>query len=406
MSSFASYAFNKSHAAAYAYVAYQTAYLKCHYFKQYTAALMTSCLDSTGKILEYMDECSKQKIKILTPDINESGAGFVPTENGIRFALAAVKNLGYNSINEIIAERKRDGKFTSLENFCKRISGKEVNRRAVEGLKKCSTFDGIELNRREMLENYDRIFSGVQEYSMRNMEGQINFFDMSGQEEASSISINRVPEYSLAEKLEMEKEVIGIYLSGHPLQSYSAYSELCRMNRIAQLYDETKPIKNNAEFSFFCTVQNVKQHTQKNGSRMAFVDLEDMTGEVEGLVFAEAFASCRELLQRGRAVHIAAKVSFKDDAPKLIVQTVTAAEKYAELCGGMTLYIKCRSDGSEKLQELLSICRKHLGTSRTVFYFEDIKQQFVPKNISGVKVCGELAEEILAAAGQGNAVLK
>ena len=257
-----------------------------------------------------------------------------------------------------------------------------------------------------MLDNYDRIFSGVQDYSMRNMEGQINFFDMSSEEETSSISIEHVPEYSLAEKLEMEKEVIGMYLSGHPLQSYSAYSELCRMNKVSQLYDEDMPIKNNAEFSFFCTVQNVKHHTQKNGSRMAFVDLEDMTGEVEGLVFAEAFASYRELLQRGRAVHISAKVSFKDDAPKLIVQKVTAAEKYAELCGRMTLYIKCRSDDGERLQSILNVCKKYSGTSRTVFYFEDIKQQFVPKNIGGVKVCGELAEEILAAAGKGNAVLK
>ena len=204
----------------------------------------------------------------------------------------------------------------------------------------------------------------------------------------------------------MEKEVIGMYLSGHPLQSYSAFSELCRMNKISQLYDETMPIKNNAEFSFFCTVQNVKHHTQKNGSRMAFVDLEDMTGEVEGLVFAEAFAVHRELLQRGRAVHINAKVSFKDDAPKLIVQRVVAAEKIAELCGGMTLYIKCRSDDGGKLQNILNICKKYAGTCRTVFYFEDIKQQFVPKNMVGVMICNELADEILAAAGQGNAVLK
>lgn len=139
---------------------------------------------------------------------------------------------------------------------------------------------------------------------------------------------------------------------------------------------------------------------------MAFVDLEDMTGEVEGLVFADTFAVFRDLLQRGRAVHIAAKVSFKDDAPKLIVQKITTAERYAEHCGGMTLYIKCGSGDKERLQNILSICKKYAGTNRTVFYFEDIKQQFVPKNIGGVTVCGELAEEILEAAGTGNAVLK
>ncbi|MCM1327865.1 MAG: DNA polymerase III subunit alpha, partial [Ruminococcus sp.] len=310
MSGFASYAFNKSHAAAYAHVAYQTAYLKCHYFKEYMAALMTAALDSTGKILEYMEECSKRGVKILTPDVNESGAGFVPTDKGIRFALAAVKNLGYNSINEIIEERKRDGKFTSLENFCRRISGKDVNRRAVESLIKCGAFDGFGLNRREMLENFESIFSGVQAYSMRNMEGQINFFDMSAREENFS-SVKRFPEYPLGELLEMEKEVIGMYLSGHPLQSYAPLSELCLMDRVSRLFDETSPIKNNAEFSFFCTAQNVKQHTQKNGSRMAFVDFEDMSGEVEGLVFAEAYAASRELLVKGKALHVSAKVSYK-----------------------------------------------------------------------------------------------
>lgn len=407
MSGFASYAFNKSHAAAYAYVAYRTAYLKCHYFKEYMAALMTGCLDSTGKILEYMGECSRGGVKILTPDINESGAGFVPTENGIRFALAAVKNLGYNSINEIIEERERDGKFTSLEDFCRRIGGRDVNRRAVESLIKCGALDSLGLNRREMLENYERIFSGIQAYSRQSMEGQINFFDMTGEQGGNSeIQIKHFPEYSLEERLEMEKEVIGMYLSGHPLESYSLYSELCRMNRISEFYDDSRPAANNSEVSLFCTVQGVKLYTQKNGSQMAFVTLEDMTGEIEALFFAEAFASARELLQKNRAVHIYGKISYKDDAPKLIAERISAAESFAETCNGMNLYIKCRSDDSETVQKILGICGGCPGEQRVIFYFEDVKKSFSPKNISGVRLCPELANKLRAAAGQDSIALK
>ena len=162
MSGFASYAFNKSHAAAYAHIAYQTAYLKCHYYKEYIAALMTSVLENQNKLMEYISECEKSGVKILPPDINSSGAGFTADKNGIRFALLAVRNLGRNAINNIIAER-RNGRFTSLEEFCRRMNGKDINRKAAESLIKCGAFDCFDLNRRQMIENYDRIFSSLQD---------------------------------------------------------------------------------------------------------------------------------------------------------------------------------------------------------------------------------------------------
>lgn len=405
MSSFASYAFNKSHAAAYAYVAYQTAYLKCHYFSQYMAALMTSCLDNTGKLLEYMAECSRNGVKILSPDINESGAGFVPTDHGIRFALAAVKNLGYSSIREIISERERNGKFTSLENFCRRINGRDVNRRAIESFIKCGAFDGFGLNRREMAENYDRIFSGVQAFSMKNMEGQINFFDMSDGS-AGETFIEHFPEYSLPEKLEMEKEVIGMYLSGHPLQSYALYSELCGMTPVSRICDESAPLRDGTSVSMFCMILGVKPYTQKNGAKMAFVDLEDMTGETEGLVFAELFASSRDLLQKGRAVHICAKLSYKDDTPKLIIERLSAAEEYAKRCEDMTLYVRCKSTNSDIVHSVMNICEKYPGRNRLILYFEDIKKKLAPKSISGVKLCEDAVCELFEAAGRKNVALK
>lgn len=405
MVSFASYAFNKSHAAAYAYISYQTAYLKCHYFKQYMAALMTASLESTGKILEYSAECSANGVKILSPDINESGFGFAPTAKGIRFALLAVKNLGYNTIRDVISEREKAGSFTSLENFCKRINGKDINQRAIESLIKCGAFDCFGLNRREMLENYDRIFSSIQAYSSRNMEGQINFFDMSENGETASVTINHAEEYPLAQKLEMEKEVIGIYLSAHPLESYSPYIKLCRLNTISQFYDETKPLRDGSPISLFCTLQGVKLYTQKNGSKMAFVSLEDMTGEVEGIIFADILASNKSVIQKGRAVHINAKLSYKDDEPKLIIEQIADAERYSECYKNMNLYIKCSSDNAEIIQSIMNICKKYKGSSRVILYFNDLKKKLAPKGISGVQICSGLAEELTAAVGAENVAL-
>ncbi len=405
MVSFASYAFNKSHAAAYAHISYQTAYLKCHYFKQYMAALMTAFLDSTGKILEYASECSRNGVKILTPDINESEAGFTPTEKGIRFALSAVKNLGYSSIRDIISERGKDGAFKSLQDFCKRMNGKDVNRQAIESLIKCGALDCFGYTRREILENYENIFGSIRAYSLYNMEGQINFFEINGGED-EIFTIERLPEYPLTEKLEMEKEIIGTYLSGHPLEDYEPYAIMRGMNNISELYDELRPLKDGTAVSMFCTVQGVKLYTQKNGAKMAFVTLEDMTGEAEGIIFADVFASGREAAVKGRAVYIEAKVSYKDGEPKLILSYIAAAEKHAEYLRNMNLYIRCRSNDKEKIRNILNICGKHEGKTRVIMYLSDVRKKLSPKNIAGVDLSKKLAEELASAAGKENIALK
>ncbi len=406
MVSFASYAFNKSHAAAYAYISYQTAYLKCHYYKEYMAALMTASLDSTGKILEYTEECAKNGITILPPDINESGTGFVPTANGIRFALLAVKNLGINSIRDMIAERENGGKFSSLESFCKRMNGKDINQRAIESMIKCGAFDCFGLNRREMIENYDRIFSSIQAYSSRNMDGQINFFDLDSGEDNSSVSIEPYEEYPLMEKLEMEKEILGIYLSGHPLDNYGLYAKLLRTNSLSQLYDETYPMKDNNSISLFCVLQGVKLYTQKNGAKMAFVTLEDTSGEAEGIVFADIFAGNRDIIQKGRIVFLNAKLSYKDDEPKLIVEQIFDAETYLKRINGMSLYIKCCSYEKDKIQSIIDICSEFQGNNRVILYFHDIHKTVSPKNISGIKLNDKFFDSLSAVTGYKNIALK
>ncbi len=405
MASFASYAFNKSHAAAYAHISYQTAYLKCHYFKQYMAALMTAFSESTGKFLEYASECSRCGIKILTPDINESESGFTPAVKGIRFALAAVKNLGYNSIRDIVSERDKSGAFTSLQNFCRRMNGKEVSRPAIESLVKCGAFDSFGYTRREMLENYDKIFGSMQAYSLNNMEGQINFFDLdnSGEE---LIHIERLPEYPLTAKLEMEKEIIGIYLSGHPLEDYEPFIALRGMNVISQLFDDSAPLDDGASAIMFCVVQGVKLYTPKNGGKMAFLTLEDMTGEAEGIVFSDIFTESRNTIVKGQTVYIEGKVSHKDEEPKLIISRIAPANQYANYYESMTLYIKCRSDSKETIQKILNICSEQQGETKLILYLYDIKKKLSPKSITGVKLSKEFVRKLVSLAGKENIALK
>ncbi len=407
MVSFASYAFNKSHAAAYAYISYQTAYLKCHYYKEYMAALMTASLENTGKILEYTEECAKNGVAILPPDINESGTGFVPTVKGIRFALLAVKNLGINSIRDMIAERERDGKFLSLEDFCKRMNGKDINQRAIESLIKCGAFDCFGHNRREMIENYDRIFSSIQAYSSRNMEGQINFFELDeGESNTSSVAIEAYEEYPLAEKLEMEKDILGIYISGHPLESYSLYGTLLRTNSAAQMTAEERTLRDNSNVSMFCILQGIKLYTQKNGAKMAFVTLEDISGEIEGLIFADILAGNRDIIQKGRKVFITAKLSYKDDEAKLVIEQIFDADAYLKRIEDMSLYIKCCSYENEKIQQILDICNENTGKSRLVLYLQDMKKAVSPKSIGGINICDKLLNSISAITGCENIALK
>ncbi|MDE6746593.1 MAG: DNA polymerase III subunit alpha, partial [Oscillospiraceae bacterium] len=404
MESFASYAFNKSHAAAYAHVSYQTAYLKHYYFKEYMAALMSAFLESTGKILEYASECSKNGVKILSPDVNESGFGFSPAAKGIRFSLLAVKNLGYNSIRDLLDEREKGGAFKSLNDFCKRISGRDLNQRAIESLIKCGALDCFGYTRREMLENYDKIFGSVQRYSLSNMEGQINFFD-TAEDNGDSFSFERLPEYPLAVKLEMEKEIMGAYLSGHPLEDYRPYAKLCGATDIARLYDELDPPKDGSEISSFCTLQGVKLYTQKNGAKMAFVTLEDMTGEAEGIIFADTLAANRDNITRGRSVHITAKLSYKDGDPKLIAEQIADAGQFVRTLEKASLYIRCRSDSSV-MQDILNVCRDNPGDTKVIFYLSDLKKKLSPKAVAGVKISENFADIIAQIAGKDNIALK
>lgn len=326
--SFASYAFNKPHAAGYAVVAYQTAYLKCHYPCEYMAALLSSVLGQTGKVAEYIEECGRLGISVLPPHVNYSDMGFTVVGKSIRFGLLAVKNLGRNVIARMVAERRGGGEFTSFYNFCKRMAGRDLNRRAIESLVKCGALDGLSNNRREMLLAVERVLDSLEADKRRNVEGQMGFFDAPGSAKGGEPPLEKTEDFSAADKLNMEKEVTGMYLSGHPMAAYAGlYQEggYARMDEILQSAGEreTGRYQDGQWVTLLGMVVGVRKKATKNNAQMAFVSLEDMYGAITALVFPKVLEQYGSLLYEGAVVEVQGKLSFTEDkAPELVCQSL------------------------------------------------------------------------------------
>lgn len=326
--SFASYAFNKPHAAGYAVVAYQTAYLKCHYPCEYMAALLSSVLGQTGKVAEYIEECGRLGISVLPPHVNYSDMGFTVVGKSIRFGLLAVKNLGRNVIARMVDERRGGGEFTSFYNFCKRMAGRDLNRRAIESLVKCGALDGLGNNRREMLLAVERVLDSLEADKRRNVEGQMGFFDAPGSAQGGEPPLEKTEDFSAADKLNMEKEVTGMYLSGHPMAAYAGlYQEggYARMDEILQSAGEreTGRYQDGQWVTLLGMVVGVRKKATKNNAQMAFVSLEDMYGAITALVFPKVLEQYGSLLYEGAVVEVQGKLSFTEDkAPELVCQSL------------------------------------------------------------------------------------
>ena len=327
--SFASYAFNKPHAAGYAVVAYETAYLKCHYPCEYMAALLSSVLGQAGKVAEYIEECARLEIAVLPPHVNYSGVGFTVVGKNIRFGLQAVKNLGRGVIARMVEERRGGGEFTSFYNFCKRMSGRDFNRRAVESLVKCGALDGLGNNRREMLLSVERVMESLEADKRRNVEGQLGFFDSPQSGEAGEPSLQKAEDFSTADKLSMEKEVTGMYLSGHPMAAYAGLYQTggyARMDEILQSAgdQEAGRYQDGQWVTVLGMVVGVRKKATKNNTQMAFVSLEDVYGALTVLLFSQALEQYGNLLYEGAVVEVAGKLSFTENKePELVCNAMS-----------------------------------------------------------------------------------
>lgn len=328
MESFASYAFNKSHAAAYATISYKTAWLKCYYPKEYMAALLSSVLDNQNKMSVYIVECQRLGISVLPPDINESKHGFSVSKNNIRYGLLAIKNLGRQFIDEIITERQ-SRPYSSFYDFCKRLYGRNMNSRAIESLIKCGAFDTLGANRRQLLTVCKTVLDDLEYVTKRNLDGQLSFFDMenSSSKTSSQPVIPDLKEFSKDELLHMEYEIAGMYLSGHPLDEYTKFSNAVNADKTSDIISNDAGIYfDGKKVTLVCLVSKIKTQLTKNNKIMAFATLEDRFGSMEAVIFPNVYEKFALFLNEGNVVVARGSLNFKEnEEPKLICDTLEKA---------------------------------------------------------------------------------
>ncbi len=379
--SFASYAFNKSHAAAYAVLAYQTAYLKCHYPKEYMAPLLSSVQGWAGKTAEYTEECRRLGIPLLPPHVNESGADFTVVPEGIRFGLLAIKNLGRAVITALVEERRAEGPYTSFYNFCRRMAEKDLNRRAIESLVLAGALDGLGCNRREMLLSVGPVLDYAEEDMRRNVTGQMGFFDGPGGGDDGEQVILRIPEFSDADKLAHEKEVTGMYLTGHPLAAYSEWYRSGGCARIDEIIrsgaGEIRKYRDGQRVAVLGVISEVRRKTTKKGGEMAFVTLEDMYGAITALLFPKTLLEFERLLEEGAVIGAEGKLSFSEDRePELLCDRLAPPDKQPPRGsagkGRPGLYLKVESKEDPKLKKAMQYAAVFdEGTCDLYLFFQD-----------------------------------
>lgn len=389
MIDFAKYAFNKSHAAAYGVLAYQTAYLKVHYPVEFMAALITSIMGNTDKVVEYIRECNALGIEVEAPDINKSFAKFSVEGDRIRFGLAAVKNVGMNVIENITAERERNGEFKDFIDFAQRLDSKDSNKRVIESLIKCGAFDNISENRATLMAGYEEVLESISSDRKKNVAGQISLFDAFSAEEDTKSDFSDMTkmtvmrEFDEKEKLNMEKEVLGMYVSGHPLAEYrgklknSTSIDMGKLNELKSDEDISKYMElDETEAIIGGMVIGKRVMTTKRNEIMAFITIEDLYGAMEVVVFPKVLQKYNILLNEDCIVLIRGTFNISEnDEPKLIAREVKdindvsgfelKSEKKIKYTGKKTQKKLCIKTKSIKDQDILmnifSVCRRYSG---------------------------------------------
>lgn len=377
MTDFAKYAFNKSHAAAYAVVSYQTAYLKCYYPVEFMAALMTSVIDNPPKVAGYIYTCRQMGIRLLPPDINEGYSNFTVVHGHIRYGLNAIKGLGRPVIDALVAERDQNGLFTSLKDFATRLSNKEVNKRTIESFIKSGAFDTLIGTRKQLMQVYVQVLDGVLQEKKQAMTGQMSLFELMGDHkiEQEQYPLPNVGEYTIEEKLGFEKEVLGIYVSGHPLDSYDQLlKRKATVNTADFMFDEETNavrVEDGKVETIGGMITSRTLKTTRTNSVMAFVTLEDMFGTVEVIVFPRDYEKNKAYIQVDSKVLIRGKVTMEEDKPaKLICQEITPFE---EIPREIWIKFQNKEAFAKEEQNLYQILQPFDGKDQVVIYCEQEK---------------------------------
>ena len=391
---FANYAFNKAHAVSYAVVAYQTAWFKCHYTREYMAALLTSVLDSSEKVAEYISECKDCGIALLPPDVNSSEADFTVSEGGLRFGLAAIKGVGRGFAAQVLKERESGGAFRSLPDFCDRLFDCDCNKRVVESLIRCGAFDSLGARRSQLLTVMEQVMDTVAKCRKNTLEGQYDLFG--GGEEDSHVPDVLLPdiaEFSKHELMQMEKDTTGLYLTGHPMDEYRALARRHRASPIGQIlldFDDPngpRTYQDGQRVTITGIVGSVKTKTTRNNSLMAYVTLEDDTGTMEMLVFSRTLGDCGPYLKEGAPLLAEGRLSVRDDkAPQLMCDRagpLTDQKGLPEpdrprqngLLKGNKLYIKIPNARDSRMRKAGLVLNMFPGNQQIIFFCADSRKR-------------------------------
>nr|WP_321466840.1 DNA polymerase III subunit alpha [uncultured Desulfobulbus sp.] len=365
MAKFAGYGFNKSHSAAYALVAYQTAYLKAHYPAQFLAALLSCDYDNTDKVVKYINECRSLKIEVLPPDINESFTDFTVINDRVRFGLAAVKNVGGAALDSIIEERETSGPYRSLSDFCSRVDSSKVNRKVIESLIKAGAFDSMNGKRAQYMAMLDQCIDRAKAIQRDRLSGQMNLFALgqpaAKQNEAVEVELPAdVDEWPNLEKLAAEKETVGFFLTGHPLEGVMEDLQRAVDMEIAGV----EKLRDDQMVRIGGLIASYKEHKSKKGDRMAFTTLEDMSGKMEVIVFPSTFAECSDLLLSDQPLVVLGAVQQGERGAKIIAQEVKtlgqALEKYTERA---VITLRANRTSRQHMMELKELLYQHHGAT-------------------------------------------
>ncbi|MFI3141335.1 MAG: DNA polymerase III subunit alpha [Clostridia bacterium] len=422
MSNFAKYAFNKSHAAAYAYVSYQTAYLKCHYPCEMMAATLSSVLDSSVKVSMYIEECTRIGIKVIPPNVNTSFEGFTVSNGNINFGLLAIKNLGRGLIKTIVDTRQTGGDYTSFYSFCQRVHGKDFNKRAIESLIKAGGLDGLGLNRCQMLQMLPVIAADIDGERNRNIAGQIGFFDEGSDFAAlNEIKVPNVKEFDYMQKLTFEKEMTGLYLSGHPMKEYTEVAKAINAAKINEILESENELnskyKDNQKVTVFGIITKIEKKLTRKNANMCFVNIEDTTGVIECVVFSRQMAESAALLKVGGVIVVNGKINFKETKdttivcdnisanPKNIVkhnqnnsQKSTQTKKSRK-----GIFLRAKTKNDESIMKIYNIISNQVGNFPIYLFFEDTR---VYEQSVSVKLDDKIVKKFEEILGKDNVVVR
>ncbi|MEG0156270.1 MAG: DNA polymerase III subunit alpha, partial [Anaerovoracaceae bacterium] len=408
MVSFAEYAFNKSHAAAYAVVGYETGYLKAHYPVEFMAALMTSVMGDAHQIAKYIRNCHEMGIEVLPPDVNFSGKKFTVDQGKIRFGLLGVKNVGENAIEAIIQTRETKGLPTDIFTFISNLPIQQVNKKAIESLIKAGALDSINPNRAQHLAIYEQLMESAQNSAKRNIEGQISLFQINTEQMSSPASAARLPNVENFQKealSAMEKEMLGVYITDHPLNDYADQIKKLVSTTSEELNEEEPPVKDGEKVIMAGIITGKRSLITKSNKQMAFVQVEDFFGEVEVIVFHNVLQKYGQLLQEDAIILVKGTINFKEDeAPKLLADTITDIRTIQSVAVPAKFRIPQQMNEAEGLTKIKEILIRHKGETPVIIYLPGGKSLKTQGNL-WINKSEALKEEMEALLGAENVKL-